>query len=410
MVFPPPALAPAPRAAGLSGLLLAAAAVAGGPALAQSTMPAPAVAHGASDESSVQLYGIVDGGVRHVDQASAAGGLTQFASGLNTSRIGFRGTEFINADLRATFRLEDGFNPGTGTQSNTALFDRTATVGIGWRAWDLRLGRMEGYGYELAASGVTDPLSMALNLPDYSSPAAAGSKAPVLGANPLQALYSYTYGQLRFNNALRLTASGDAWSGGALYALGGVAGDFSADSVKAAHLSGLLGPVQGEGVFEQSQDSVGRHSTLYVLAARWAVLDAWKLQAGIHDLRIGAGFNSSNLGNGASSTGILGSSTTVSTTLATAKEDLHYTVADLGTTWSVTATVPLTLVAYRTHTEGVAAGNSVALVALGKWFLSKRTALYLDLDHAVQSGQLTVKPVSGRSTLLGYTAGINVRF
>jgi predicted porin len=355
------------------------------------------------------IYGIVDAGVRHVDQSSAAGSLTQFASGLNTSRVGLRGFEDLGDDLRASFRLESGFNSGTGAQSNTALFDRTAAVGLGGRAWDLKFGRQEGFGYEDAATGKTDPLLMALNFPNYSSPAAAGSKAPVLGANPLQGIYTYTYGQLRFDNALRLTGGGEHWSGGLFYALGGVAGSFSENSVRAARLAGNYGPVSAEGLFQQSEDASGNKSTLGVLAGTWS-LQAWRFQAGIHDLHIDAGFNSSGLGNGASSSSIQGNSTTVSTTLATAKEDFRETVADLAATWQATAAIPLTLAAYKTHTEGAGDGSSLALVALGKLYLSKRTALYLELDHARESGQLAVKPVSTSPTAVSYLIGVNHRF
>jgi predicted porin len=385
-----------------SSLAWALGALAVAPAWADSNPPAASL-------PSVEVYGILDAGVRHVDAASAAGSLTQLTAGLNTDRVGLRGLEEIDGGLHADFRLESGFNVGTGAQSNTALFDRTAAAGIGGRAWELKLGRQEGFGYEDAASGRTDPLGMALNFPNYSSPAAAGSKAPVLGANPLQGIYTYTYGQLRFDNALRLTASGEHWSGGLFYALGGVAGSSTDDSVRAARLAGDWGPVDGELLFQQSLDASGHRSTLGVAAATWRIA-AWKLQAGVHDLHVAEAFNSTGLGNGASSSGIQGSSTTVSTTLAGAKQSFHESVADLAATWQATAAVPLTLAAYRTHTEGVAPGNSAALVALGKYYLSKRTALYLELDHAHESGQLAVKPVSNTPSATSYLLGINHRF
>jgi len=359
---------------------------------------------------SAQVYGIVDAGVRHVDQVSAAGGVTQVASGLNTSRVGLRGNETIDADLRANFRLESGFNPGTGVQSNSgALFDRTAAVGLGWRALDLKIGRLEGFGYELAATGITDPLWMALNLPNYSSPAAAGSKAPVLGANPLHAVYSYTYGQLRFNNALRISVAGRSWAGGLMYSLGGVAGSFDAQSMRAAQIGWSGGPAQVQALFQQSLDPAGNRSTLDVLAASWT-WEAWKFQAGIHNLLVDAGFNSSVLGNGSSGTGILGSSTTVSTVLAGAKQNFRFEVADLGATWNATPNIPLSLVAYKSRTSGAGPGNSFTLVALGKWYLGPRTALYLEADHANESGRLAVKPVSTATLATGFTAGINIHF
>lgn len=358
---------------------------------------------------SVEVYGIIDGGIRHVSQANAAGALTQFVSGLNTSRFGLRGSESLGDDLRATFRLLSGFNAGTGAQSNAALFDRTAAVGLGGRRWDLQLGRQEGFGYEDAAAGRTDPLQMALNYPNYASPAAAGSKAPVLGADPLQGLYTYTYGQLRYDNALRLSTGGANWSGGLFYALGGVAGSFGADAARGARLDGHLGPVGAEVLWQQSEDLNGSKSTLDVIAATWE-LDAWKFQAGLHQLNIDAGFNSAGLGNGGSSSGIQGNSTSVSTVLAGAKQGFHESIADLAATWQATVAVPVTLAVYRTHTDGTAPGSSLALVGLGKYYLSRRTALYLELDHARQGGQLAVKTVNTLPEFTGYMFGLNHRF
>jgi predicted porin len=357
---------------------------------------------------STEIYGILHAGVRHIDEVSAAGSETQFQSGLNTSRIGIRGGEDLGSGLRAAFRLESGFNPGNGNQSNSALFDRTAAVGLSGVDWNLKFGRQEGFGYEDAASGRTDPLQMAMNFPNYASPAAAGSKAPVLGANPLQGIYTYTYGQLRYDNMIRAAAGGENWSGGLFYALGGVAGSFSENSVRGARLDGAVGPVYGEGLYQESEDASGNHSNLGVLAAILEFSD-WKFQAGVHDLHVDAGFNSSGLGNGASSSGIQGNSTSVSTVLASATEDFRESIADLGVTWRGFQAVPLTLAAYKTHTEGAGDGSSFALVGLGKWYLSKRTTLFLEVDHANESGQLAVKTVSTGSNSTGYMIGINHR-
>jgi predicted porin len=85
-------------------------------------------------------------------------------------------------------------------------------------------------------------------------------------------------------------------------------------------------------------------------------------------------------------------------------------VADLAATWQASAAIPLTLAAYKTRTEGAGDGSSLALVALGKYYLSKRTALYVSLDHARQGGQLAVKTVSTGSDATSYIVGINHRF
>jgi len=390
-----------PRVALVAGLVYLAVM----PAFAQSAVngddPAPA---------EVVPYGILDGGVRRDLAASTQGGITQFASGLNTSRIGMRGAQELLRDLRVTARLESGFAVATGIQSNsTTLFDRNATIGLRTRDLDLQVGRMEGFGYTLAAAGTIDPLSMALNLPNYSSPPAASVKAPVLGINPLQGVYSYTYGQLRYNNAIRLTRYADDWSAGVMLALRGTVGGAPLEDLRAVYLDSRNGPVRLDGLIQQASDAQARHSTLAVLAGAWTT-DLGKFQAGIHALRIDAGFDAASLGDGASQSGILGNSTTVSTRLAGPGQAFRLTVLDLGGTWQIRPTAPFTLAAYQTQSAGAGSGSSLALVALAKRYLSPRVAFYAEADHSRQAGTLGFQTVSGRSTGSGCMAGLNVRF
>ncbi len=53
-------------------------------------------------------------------------------------------------------------------------------------------------------------------------------------------------------------------------------------------------------------------------------------------------------------------------------QDFRFTIADLGASWSVTPSTPVTLAAYKTRSQGAGDGNSVALVALGRWYLKLR--------------------------------------
>ena len=358
----------------------------------------------------LQPYGILDAGVRRAEHVSPAGAATQFASGLNTSRFGFRGSEDLEDGVEAIFRLESGFNPGTGVSSNTAsLFDRTAMVGFRARDWRLQLGRLEGFAYELAAEGATDPLSTAFNLPNYASPPAAGSKAPVLGVNPLQGLLSYTYGQLRFNNSVKVTTQEGPWSLGGFHALGGVSGSLQADSVNGAHIGWNAAGLRWDALVQQSRDLHGVHSTLLAAAAS-GHLGHWKLLAGTSDLRVGAGFDSGTLGNGASASGILGTSTTVSPALASSGQEFHLRIHDAGLTWTADSGASLTFAGYRTLTQGRGPGDSLALAVLGKRPLGRRTTLYLGFDHSTSGGRLAAGPVSGSPVGNAVTAGLNQRF
>ncbi|CAN7470154.1 porin [Caballeronia sp. LjRoot34] len=94
-------------------------------------------ASGASAQSSVTLYGILDSGVAYVHNAQGSNGQNQstlfkFSSG-NTfgSRWGIKGTEDLGGGLAAVFQLENGFNVGNGTMGQGSReFGRKSVVGL----------------------------------------------------------------------------------------------------------------------------------------------------------------------------------------------------------------------------------------------------------------------------------------
>lgn len=92
---------------------------------------------GASAQSSVTLYGIVD---TAVERASNGGGasVNRLVSGQGSaSRLGFRGSEDLGGGLRAIFNLEAAVNVDTGAGGATGgglSFNRQSWVGLagGW--------------------------------------------------------------------------------------------------------------------------------------------------------------------------------------------------------------------------------------------------------------------------------------
>lgn len=88
-------------------------------------------------QSTVTVYGIVDGGVNHVT-GLRSGAITHIASGImEGSRFGLRGTEDIGGGYKAIFTLENRFEVDTGAMSNSAasgtqMPDRMSTAaGLG---------------------------------------------------------------------------------------------------------------------------------------------------------------------------------------------------------------------------------------------------------------------------------------
>ena len=90
------------------------------------------LASSAYAQSNVTVYGRVDTGVEYLTNASASkNNLVRLNSGtMNTSRIGFQGTEDLGNGLKAVFQLESGFKADTGEQDDTELFKRQANVGL----------------------------------------------------------------------------------------------------------------------------------------------------------------------------------------------------------------------------------------------------------------------------------------
>lgn len=110
-------------------------------------------------ETSVTLYGIVDGGIGYQKvegtvigadgtPVSIDGKRTGMINGINSfNRWGLKGTEDLGNGLQAVFVLESGFDLGTGVSGQALdgdgrLFGRQATIGLQSDAWGrLDLGR-----------------------------------------------------------------------------------------------------------------------------------------------------------------------------------------------------------------------------------------------------------------------------
>ena len=118
----------------------------------------------AQAQSSVTLYGLLDGGLRYQSLSLANGdGVTNFggAYGVQSgNRWGIRGTEDMGSGNRAMFQLESGFDIGNGNgQQGGRMFGRQAWMGLQNNAWgDVRLGRMTNLASDWLVGGV-DPFA-----------------------------------------------------------------------------------------------------------------------------------------------------------------------------------------------------------------------------------------------------------
>ncbi|MDR7331049.1 porin [Roseateles asaccharophilus] len=91
-------------------------------------------------QSSVTLFGIVDANLRYTKASGQT--LKQLGTdGLNSSRLGVRGTEDLGGGLKAGFWLEAALNPDTGTADATRFWGRRASVSLLGDFGEVRLGR-----------------------------------------------------------------------------------------------------------------------------------------------------------------------------------------------------------------------------------------------------------------------------
>ena len=102
---------------------------------------------GSALAADVQLYGVVDTGVRYLNTDTDAYGsdsVSTFSmeSGMQSgSRFGFKGTEDLGNGLTVGFVLENGFSADTGADNST-LFDREASLFIEGGFGKLAMGKI----------------------------------------------------------------------------------------------------------------------------------------------------------------------------------------------------------------------------------------------------------------------------
>lgn len=179
----------------------------------------------ASAQTSVVLYGVIDGAVRRevgLDDTTKI--RIRDGSNMNTNRIGFRGTEDLGSGMNAHFVLESGFFSGTGVQVPLPgfAFDRLAFVGVTTAYGSLDIGRVYGPAFYAALS--SDPM-----------------EAHFTGIDPLlrnsvsasQASDNTQTSNSRTDNALLYTNKFGDLTVRAMYAFGEVAGATNKGATKA---------------------------------------------------------------------------------------------------------------------------------------------------------------------------------
>lgn len=317
----------------------------------------------ASAQSALTVYGSIDGGIRYVTNADAAGHdkLTMTSNGTSMSnRLGFKGVEDLGDGYNAHFTLESGFINGTGALDvpNT-LFNRTAIVGVGGAFGNIDVGRQ--YTVASRTIAVYEPFAFRFPLSTYAVAASAG---------------------FRFNNDIQYGGTFGPVTVRAEYAPGEQAGSVNNGTAKAIGASYSLGSVALGGAYTKRTLPV---ASTYRENSHFTFGAAYKGDA----LRFAAGYADEKQETGALDT--------------TSKYSW------LGGEYSISPLVKVGSAYYwnKTETAGMAGKRDTLILTL-YYTLSKRSSLYAELDRTNFDGKLAISAAQTRQS--GVSIGLNHLF
>jgi predicted porin len=346
-------------------------------------------------QSSVTLYGLIDGSIRYVTNANRSGDslLEMNNGGLSESRIGISGIEDLGQGVSTIFRLEDRFFPNSGQSDASLPFWNVAFVGLrSSHLGQLTLGRQ--------TDTVVDTVTQA-----YAS-------------NPWIP-YSYTFqpeltmtGGIWTSNLAKYTMRLGSLFGEASYAFGGDAGHTSYGSQMAFGLGWLPGgPVRLAAAY-----AVTRDSTNGSLAKIWTgggsyTWDATQFHVGYYENRLDAGFSSF----------LNGPYTQQALTALKYLDFSSRRMMSAGVTQAVGSQWHFSFNYWRTWQTGKTSrldGAASQFQLLADYGLSRRTDVYLEGDYGLYRQDLIGAELQGvnglgsaaKSTQLGVMAGVRHQF
>ncbi|MBY0572842.1 MAG: porin [Undibacterium sp.] len=309
----------------------------------------------AAAQSSVTLYGVIDVATQYTSNQTATGSkkLSMDASSWVPSRWGVKGSEVIDGDLKANFRLESSLDVDTGTAGN--LFNRNATVGLSGGFGSFDAGRQDGLAF--SALLVVDPMNncSAAN-PNLAFSALNKTSAAGDAITNLYGAHGATNGAgsaMRQNNSIKYSMPAVlghlVFSG--MYGFGEKAGDAQAGSY-----TGVMGIYSDAGVtasfsYAQLKDALNK-STLsaFTTGAKFVV----------NDFTLKATYSENEVN--------------------TTKRKLS--VVGLGVEYAMSPQTTLLGAYYATKRAGDMNAKADEFVGMAKYAFSKRSSVYAMMSYA----------------------------
>lgn len=334
----------------------------------------------AQAQSNVTIYGLIDANVTYNTDANAAkdGQFKLNSGGMNTSRMGFRGTEDLGNGLKATMQLETGVLLDTGAIDG-AMFGRQANVGLQGAFGKVIAGRSFTTTYDFILP--FDPMAYA---PQYSwattGNGTGGRKDGMLTSASDLVKYQFEA------NGFKL---------GATYAMGEQAGDTSSGAKMAFAGAYSSGPLALALTFDQA-NSIATLSSPMAKTKTMHAAASYKLESA----KLYVGYRNYNK-------------------TQASKADLRSDLFWGGVEYKLSPVMTLTGAYYYQDIKNMAAGTDAdpgMMVARLKYALSKRTDIYVSGGFAKSHNN---KPVgaSREEDVLGFgtsqnsfTVGMQHRF
>jgi predicted porin len=193
-------------------------------------------------QSSVTLFGLIDAGLTYVSNQGGHSAV-KFTDGIYTPTLfGLTGTEDLGGGTKAVFRLVNQYQIGAGNiLPGEGIFGREAWVGLD----DARFGKLTfGNQFDL----MFDSLAMSHNDPAFFAGGLYAFRAgPFTGlAIPQNPTGGFDWDRMtgeQLHNSVKYASP--QWQGlsfGAMYAFGGVAGNFAEGSANSFGLNYVTGP------------------------------------------------------------------------------------------------------------------------------------------------------------------------
>jgi predicted porin len=321
------------------------------------------VAMGAAANASsaeVNIYGSIDGGMRHVTNSDAAGNslLSMNSPGIfKSDRLGFIGKEDLGGGTNAHFNLESRFKTSTGEQVGV-LFNVESSVGMGGSWGSVDIGKQFTVAFRTIAAYDTFGIR-------YTGIAHAINAT--LGVSN--------------NNAVQYTGNYGPYLVRLMYGPGEQAGSTRDGSARAVGISYRKGPLNYGGAYTRRTSVTGLDTDHYTMGGA-CVFGAARASAGYARQRDQAP------GGG----------------------DIVTKYSWAGLQYNVTTPLQLIGAYYLTTKDQPLApltGRKGTFILSATYWLSKRTNLYAEVDRSKYGGSFVSVGQTGQT---GMSAGINMDF